>query len=181
MVTVNWSLLSGALKWYESRGFRQVSLPWHTRKEVNMITCPEPSMCFDLPGFGGLVGSAEQSFMERHFDGMLEPGRWVSLTPCFRNEPVFDETHLPYFMKVELYSNELEETGDRALEFAILAKKFMDSVGVNTAQIVDTNIGYDLEINGIEVGSYSTRSHKDFVWTCGTGLAEPRFSFANRE
>jgi hypothetical protein len=36
----------------------------------------------------------------------------------------------------------------------------------------------DLEINGIEVGSYSRRSFGGISWTCGTGLAEPRFSMA---
>jgi hypothetical protein len=41
--------------------------------------------------------------------------------------------------------------------------------------IADT---YDIEINGIEVGSYGIRSVDDVQYIYGTGLALPRYSTA---
>lgn len=173
----DWGLLAKALDWYSAHGFRRLELPWHARKETVDITCPRSEMVFPLKGFGVLVGSAEQAFMEAQFEGRLPKGRWLSLTPCFRAEPVLDDLHLPYFMKVELYSNEnLQEGLD--LEFARTAATFMRLHGAPNVGVVKTDEGWDLEIGGIEVGSYSTREHAGHCWTCGTGLAEPRFSTA---
>ena len=45
---------------------------------------------------------------------------------------------------------------------------------------VKTAEGYDLQIGGVEVGSYGVRSHRGFKWAYGTGLAEPRFSTVAR-
>ena len=45
-------------------------------------------------------------------------------------------------------------------------------------EIVKTEEGLDIELNGIEIGSYGYRSYKDFHWIYGTALAEPRFSLA---
>lgn len=174
---VDWKRLAAALDWYEAAGFRKVSLPWHARQDVIDVTCPSPDRCYRLQGVGTLVGSAEQSFMQAQFDGLLSKGRWVSLTPCFRHEPVFDVLHHPYFMKVELYSNEGGHDG-LDVELAGIARRFMETQGAHGIETVRTDVGYDLEIGGIEVGSYSTREHAGHVWTCGTGLAEPRFSQA---
>lgn len=176
-VDLDWKLLTTALGWYETTGFRRIDLPWHARKEVADVTCPRPDLAYPLGDIGILVGSAEQSFMQRQFDGDLPKAKWVSLTPCFRAEPVFDELHLPYFMKVELYSNADKQKG-LDLEFAKQARFFMMLHGASKVDIVKTDIGYDLEIGGVEVGSYSTRSHGGHTWTCGTGLAEPRFTTA---
>jgi len=181
MATVDWQLLAAALRWYGNRGFKEIALPWHARMETVMVTCPHESFAWSLDGVGTLVGSAEQAFMERQFDGLLPPGRWVSLTPCFRNEGVHDGLHLPYFMKVELYSNEDRGHDGLALEFACTAREFMLEHGANSVELVETDNGFDLEINGIEVGSYNSREHEKSRWTCGTGLAEPRFTLAARK
>ena len=37
---------------------------------------------------------------------------------------------------------------------------------------------YDIESNGIELGSYGIRQHENITWVYGTGLAEPRLSIA---
>lgn len=42
--------------------------------------------------------------------------------------------------------------------------------------IQKTEIGADLTINGIEIGSYGVRTYNHITWVYGTGLAEPRFS-----
>jgi hypothetical protein len=54
----------------------------------------------------------------------------------------------------------------------------MKSLVGTRATSVKTDVGYDLEINGIEVGSYGRREVGDFTWVYGTGLALPRFSQA---
>lgn len=179
MATVNWNFLVGALNWYKFRGFKEVHMPWTAAREFCEITCPDPERAYNLDGIGQLVGSAEQSLLEQHLEGRLRPGRYVALTPCFRRELKFDEIHLPYFMKVELFSNLLgpEEDYMHLLEEA---KLFMSTITSNSIQVITTGeYSKDLEINNIEVGSYSSRSHGNIYWSCGTGLAEPRFSMAN--
>lgn len=175
MVGVNWYRLSLALEYYQLLGYQRLDLPWTAPKDVCAVTCPEEFRGWDLGEIGRLVGSAEQSFMAAQFRGDLPVGKYVSLTPCFRNEPVVDETHQPYFMKVELYASYVDR--DLDLQFAEDAQKFFREVGMD-ARIVSTDIGYDLEVNGIEVGSYSCREHAGHSWTCGTGIAEPRLSIA---
>jgi hypothetical protein len=70
------------------------------------------------------------------------------------------------------------------LEIARLAREFFLTVGGADAaarRLVTTEDGLDVEIGGIEVGSYGTRLHEGFSWNYGTGLAEPRFSSALEE
>ena len=43
---------------------------------------------------------------------------------------------------------------------------------------ISTDEGYDIVLNGIEVGSYGIRQHENLRWIYGTGIAEPRFSTA---
>lgn len=46
-------------------------------------------------------------------------------------------------------------------------------------EVVDTDEGFDLQLGGIEIGSYGKRHHDSFgPWAYGTGLALPRFSVA---
>ncbi len=45
-------------------------------------------------------------------------------------------------------------------------------------EIVATDEGWDLEVNGIEVGSYGFRQSGGRRWACATGLALPRFDVA---
>jgi hypothetical protein len=125
-----------------------------------------------------LVGSAEQAFMQAQYQGMLPAGRYVSLTPCFRREERVTETHKRYFMKVELYAS-CDASPETALEFANIARDFMRGETDQPIDLVETAEGWDLEIGGIEVGSYSARQGGGMSWTCGTGLAEPRFTTAH--
>lgn len=173
---VDWARLGKALAFYRAAGFLECELPWHAPRDVCALTCPEPERMYGFED-GVLVGSAEQSFMAAQKEGMLPPMRYVSLTPCFRREREETETHKRYFMKVELFQSH-KASDDIALEFAELAKRFMEAEGGQAVDIVRTAEGYDLEIAGIEVGSYSGRSLGGMEWTCGTGLAEPRFTTA---
>lgn len=172
----NWSRLARALDFYSERGFTRVELDWHAANEICTITCPDEGRIYAFDD-RSLIGSAEQAFMEAQRHGTLPTGRYVALTPCFRREPVISETHQRHFMKVELYASGQSDS-EIAREFASIAAEFMATETSQPVILIPTPEGYDLEIAGIEVGSYSGRSAVGMNWTCGTGLAEPRFSTA---
>lgn len=181
MSIINWKRLAEALEFYKSIGFTEIDVDWHVPRSVHDVTCSEAARMFYLKDYGVLVGSAEQSFIAMQLDGRLPPGRYVALTPCFRDEGAArDDLHALYFAKVELFSTLPDHDDERAaLEMAAYA--FMASQFDGAPAPIDsvmTDGGVDLEIGGIEVGSYSSRTYEDISWTCGTGLAEPRFSMA---
>lgn len=124
---------------------------------------------------GFLVGSAEQGFVSLDRLKVLGRGNFMSCTPCFRREDVHDILHRPYFMKVELYKNDvvdesaLSEMISHAYEFFSLAA---------SPKVVKTSEGFDIEINNIEVGSYGLRKYNNLQWVYGTGVALPRYSTA---
>jgi hypothetical protein len=60
------------------------------------------------------------------------------------------------------------------------AWNFFQTLTTGHLNIVQTEIGHDIELNSIEIGSYGWRQHRDIIWAYGTGLAEPRFSIANQ-
>jgi hypothetical protein len=174
--TTDWARLTNALDFYRSKGFTQCELPWHVPHDIIAITCPDPDRAYAFDQ-DALVGSAEQSFIQAQMLGQLARGRYVALTPCFRREPQVSETHKRYFMKVELYAVG-ENEPETVIEFANLAHEFMSLETSHRIDLRYTREGLDLEISGMEVGSYAAREARNMTWTCGTGLAEPRFSTA---
>ncbi len=183
---IDWELLGQAVSFYQRLGYTAVDVPWWAPRSVVQETCHDPDRIMDIhvPGepVASLVGSAEQSFMYLRRTGSLSPGRYVACTPCFRNEPVADRLHLQRFMKVELFDN-------RAATFASLTiNDVLADAGAFFRRYVDheslvkvrTQDGWDLELAGIEIGSYGIRrsAGDDHAWVYGTGLAEPRFSTA---
>jgi seryl-tRNA synthetase len=180
MTAIDWKLLTDALGYYKCHGFTEIPVNWHVPRDVHDITCSDPARMFHLKDYGVLVGSAEQAFIDMHLNGKLPQGRFVALTPCFRDEGAArDDLHALYFIKVELYSTlpDIVQDGERH-DLCLHARNFMESRTALPIRSVSTEDGIDLEINGIEVGSYSRRSFGGISWTCGTGLAEPRFSMA---
>lgn len=176
---VDWERIGRAMAFYSARGYVAVDVPWWVSPAITEITCPDAARVMSTSGCGDLVGSAEQSFLAMEVDGTLGRGRFVACTPCFRREPVVDHLHRLSFMKVELYRNDASD--DRALEQVVAdAEAFMNLERGVTERLrrVATGDGLDLEIDGVEVGSYGVRSHGSLSWTYGTGLAEPRFSTA---
>lgn len=180
MTEINWKRLVDALEFYKANGFTEIPVDWHVPGASHDITCSAPDRMFHLKHYGVLVGSAEQAFIDMQLNGRLPQGRFVALTPCFRDEGAGrDELHALYFMKVEIYSTLPDTIDDGELhELCLRARDFMETRTRLPVQSVLTEEGIDLEINGIEVGSYSRRSFGGISWACGTGLAEPRFSMA---
>ena len=114
-------------------------------------------------------------------EGLLDSVNYVSAGPCFREEPTYDDLHLPQFFKVELFVRCKDEHEGRfaANELLYRAKRFMQDQSTVPLSIVEEGFGWDLELNGIEVGSYGYRCADGVgFWAYGTGIAEPRFSQA---
>lgn len=174
---VNWNYLARSLDAYVVLGYRRVEAPWAIPAEFNKITCQDEGRIFDVKGLGSLVGSSEQSFLFMELTGLITPGRYVTLTPCFRNEKE-TESHKPYFMKTELYSSvpgvSLRDAEEMLRQTTYVIREIC---GVEPTP-VKTDEGWDLEVNGVEVGSYGLRRHEGHSWAYGTGLAEPRLSYA---
>ena len=170
---IDWQLISEAMTYYKGIGFTEITVPWHVLTEVSNITCPSPDKAYPFE-HGVLVGSAEQSLIQMGIEGKLGHNvPYVTCTPCFRNEYELDHYHQKYFMKVELFI--WDEYAVASLMGA--ARKFFRTKTMNEIYPIVTDAhGLDLEIDGVEIGSYSFRKYKDFRWTCGTGLALPRFS-----
>lgn len=179
LTRIDWRLLAQAIDYYEKRDFEYVELPYFVPSFVSDITFDGNG--FNVDSLHSLIGSAEQSFLNDAVscwrDKDMAPGRYVGCTPCFRKEPEYNALSQPHFMKVELFQCGGEADAwalmQIARQFMVLALPFHVSVLIET-----TSDGWDLVVNGVEVGSYGVRKYADFSWAYGTGLALPRFSKA---
>lgn len=188
-----------AIRWYERCGFKYIDVPWCVSEQAMMITRPEwakSSICTLIAGGIPIcpVASAEQSFLQMQMDyiarGDRMTGRFVALTPCFRNEPVLDDLHLAYFMKVELIEWSEPDRGiDRRSLVRMIdyAQAFMNlhvptiSAPNGEEDPIAWADGVDIKTisTDIELGSYGIREHPLVGrWVFGTGLAEPRMTYA---
>lgn len=175
MKAESWKRIAEAQEFYETRGFRYLDVPWTVPKEISAITKPHFLKDFYIED-KVLVGSAEQSFLSIYDE--LDKGLYYAITPCFRDE-VEDEWHQKNFMKLELFQkgwlhNYFIST---ALEYF---SRYTNGLEIIEFDPTKREWNFDIELGGIEVGSYGIRSYADgkFEWTYGTGLAEPRFTKA---
>ncbi len=185
---IDYKLLAKAIEAYEREGYKYVDTPWIVGAAAVEATLPPNRHGFDLttPDFvaGKLVGSAEQGFLQMMLDGTLKPGRYQSAGPCFRDEPVLDAHHQYAFFKLEL----IEYLGPRDLPITDGSARYMAHQAdlvmwklfdkEHEVKCVATESGYDLEIRGVEVGSYGAREAGGHRWVYGTGLALPRATLA---
>ncbi len=175
MTPIDWSLLARAKDFYAGLGYRYVETPWIAPVEACKATFHSPRFNVDN---GCLVGSGEQGLLWLAHMGVVTAGKWMTITPCFRDEPKEDRYHQKQFMKLELMDfGQLTEAEDVARDandcFTLLrpGKVF---------EVVPTPEGLDICRAGIELGSYGLREGfvygRHYYWTYGTGLALPRFS-----
>jgi hypothetical protein len=171
---IDYNLIQKSIHFYEERGFKRVESPWTVSKQIDDITRPEDTAPFVLRHNGKcLVASGEQSFLYLYLKGFLPKGEFQTVTPCFRFES-FDFLHTKYFIKNELIKTdkvdnlELHRITDIALSFY---KKLIPN-----AEIITTDSGFDIEVNGNELGSYGIRECEFLKWIYATGCAEPRTS-----
>ncbi len=185
----SWLRFSHALRYYAKRGFTYVDVPWATSRDMMMVTCPDEKFIV-TSDVGDLVGSAEQSLVAESLAGRLAPGRYMAITPCFRNDDE-DALHKRYFMKLELFVTDAtahEDLMNLISDCATFFGKCVDEVIPRRAdksnRVVLKKYGetFDLELEGVELGSYGVRSvvhtGRVLTWLFATGLAEPRFTRA---
>ncbi len=176
---IDWQRLAHAVSFYDNRGFEYLEVDWLIPEKTLLITAPGETCVMRVPGQGGLIGSAEQSLLHLHAQGKLGKGQFMACTPCFRNEAHPDHLHQKHFMKVELYqTHPVDEIGLHGLIETVRQFFRYQLPDPTVLTLEKTEDGWDLLVNGIEVGSYGIRRHGDMAWIYGTGLAEPRFSQA---
>ena len=182
-IAIEWDRLARTVDHFKTQGWTYVEVPWVVPHEIIKATCPQERWTVSS-NLGDLVGSAEQSFLHLTTEGFLPPGRYVSCTPCFRNEDQVDWLRQKTFMKVELFAN--DDVDDEAV-FSLTQEvcRFYETLigdlsSLLTVQKMDDG-SYDIELGGIEVGSYGLREHAGQRWMYGTAMAQPRFATASFE
>ncbi len=163
---MNYERIAESIQFYQRRGYTWVDTDWIVSQQTIQTTF---SGDLEKCHLGYLVGSAEQGFIQLIQSGQICPGNYVSAGPCFRFGDNGQPGKHPYFFKVELCS--VGQTMQ-------LAKIISDANTYLKGQVVPTEEGFDIEINGIEVGSYGSRNIDGMLWHYGTGLAEPRYTEA---
>ena len=171
---IDYQLIGKAVTYYKNLGYKFIDVPWYVSMKAIESTLPPGLKTFSFED-KYLVGSAEQSFVQLMLDGEISSGKYVAVSPCFRDE-IEDELHKKSFMKVELISIDRDPMSVIDL-YQDAFSFFKDNMAVGSSiKMVNTEDGFDICINGIEVGSYGRRQYENFYWSYGTGLAEPRFS-----
>jgi len=175
-------LITFAETFYRSKGYQKIEVPWAVETQVMDITRPEGRELVDLFG-KNLVASAEQSYLQLLKEKKLAPGKYVTTTPCFRDD-MEDELHQHYFLKTELINVDVKKRfTQKDLDIMIddALQLFNFFLPVKRKQ---TEIGYDVvdEKLGIELGSYGIRDHTfspdhKVQWIYGTGISLPRLTY----
>lgn len=178
---VDFGLLSDAIKFYKFKGYTQIEVPWIVPSEYSFATMSDvlaqnpdahPITCTD----GDLIGSGEQGLLYLAATGQITFKKYVTLTPCFRNE-IEDDLHCRQFWKVELISFRSEISTEHRDELLADAENFMSMrMGIKREYLSNNQVDLLNTLNNIEVGSYGIRSAFGCSWAYGTGIAEPRFS-----
>jgi len=185
--------LLDAVPFYENAGFQYTNTSWVAEPGVIAVTKPPQVKDFQLVATAvanrkiGIVASAEQSFLQlaenehQQWQRQLR-GKWMSITPCFRNENVHDELHHLYFMKLELIQWGENRIGylHQMIEAAEAYFRQFAKVDVVENELKHEN-GFDIVTRHgrIELGSYGCRRHDEYgCWIYGTGVAEPRLTQA---
>lgn len=177
---ISYRRIADAISYYTDIGYEYVEVPWVVPMWAIEATCPTPEtvpLIFDR----GLVGSAEQSFIFLDSTGSLPKGKYVACSPCFRVGDNDGYLHQSEFMKVELFSNiivdryALDEMVMEAMEFF---RQQLTRRPYALARADEDRHMADINLNGIEIGSYGLRELNDLRWVYGTAVAEPRFSMA---
>lgn len=181
---IDYEKIAAAVYHYETKGYKEIEVPWIISLDAMLITRPKGARLFSTFA-GELVASGEQSFLE--IRNQLKPGKYQCITPCFRDEQIKDGLHHQYFIKNELIwvlDRNAQLTSDTLEKFNIVMKDAHNFFkGYGDARLVEAPLdnavaNHDIEINGIEVGSYGFRTYEDFSWIYGTGVAEPRLTQA---
>ncbi len=179
---INYKHIADSIEYYSALGFQRVETPWTVTDKIAGITTPDNKSSLRLIHNDNkvLVSSGEQSFLYQYSKGFLPKGRFQTVTPCFRSDS-FDESHQKYFIK-----NELIVTDEVSLHslHVMVAQAFSFFFGYSRNVFLEktSELSYDINLEfddqKIELGSYGIRKCGFMEWVYGTGVAEPRLSYA---
>lgn len=112
-------------------------------------------------------------------DNKLSFGKYMAVSPCFRDEIENTEIHKQYFIKVELINILPNNDNANFLIKEICNETFGFFKSYLDCELIKTDQGFDIQTTDtkIELGSYGIRNYKNLVWIYGTGVAEPRLSY----
>lgn len=171
---IDYKILQQSIEYYQSKGFQRIETPWTVTEYIDKITKPEDKISFKLEHNGKcLVASGEQSFLYLYLKDFLPKGQFQTITPCYRYED-FDFSHTKYFMKNELIKTDVVNSSELDRIVSISYDFFQNYLP--DIKIIKTNLGFDIEWEGMELGSYGIRSCEFLDWIYATGCAEPRLS-----
>lgn len=187
---INYGRIQQTMDFWERSGFKRIETPWTVTQAISDITRPALAQDFKLIHDDNkvLVASGEQGFLYLYNKGFLPKGKFQTTTPCFRKEP-FGPFHTKYFIKTEIIDTEHVNEDNLSVLVAQARQNFTnllpDGYPEESIVVIDTSyhLGYpsfDIELNGLEIGSYGIRSCSFLDWIYGTGIAEPRFTKAER-
>lgn len=180
---IDYKILFESLDYYIQNGYQRIEVPWTVTEAVDSITRPDGVEPYTISNKNkNLIASGEQGFLYLYLKGYLSSGKYITMTPCFRNDS-YDLTHSKTFMKSELIIVEpdmkcidvlIDDMIGEAIQF--FSKYFKKS----DLKIVKIDDSFDIEVeingNSYELGSYGFRKYKHMRWIYGTACAEPRLS-----
>lgn len=178
---INFNFINESIQFYESKGFKRIESPWLVTEPISNITKPQTAQNYFVTKDNKkkvFVASGEQSFLYMINKGYLPEGKYQTVTPCLRNDD-FDSYHTKYFIKNELiqFGEVSERDIDPIIDQAYMFfRTLIPSSHRKKLDVVPTPIGFDIELDGIEIGSYGYRECPFAKWIFATGIAEPRFS-----
>lgn len=179
---IDYLKIASSISFYEKLGFKRVEAPWWVPKEIMQITkpkdSPEGSEYFLPKNNKCLVASAEQSFLYMYNQGLIPTGKFQATTPCFREE-IQGPMKRKYFIKNELIITDNVNYDNLSLIIENSLSFFKTQVpNKKLLKVIKIEDTFDIEYDGIELGSYGIRSTHFLDWIYGTGCAEPRLTRA---
>lgn len=185
MNNIDYRNIADSIDFYKELGYTNIELPWYVTQDTMNITKPdhigEDDDYYIPKNDKVLVASGEQSFLYLIIKGILQPGRYQGVTPCYRFEPI-NHLHRKTFIKNELI---VFTEGNNIVEGELYqvirdAKEFFETklLNVDMVEVPQSNSikNYDLMCGDEELGSYGIRKFRNISWVYGTGCAEPRLS-----
>lgn len=175
---IDYKKIADSVDYFEKLKYKRIEAPWWVSEEIINLTKPKnANPIYYIPeNKKCLVASGEQSFMYMGSKGRLPKGKYLTVTPCFRNEPI-GILSKKCFIKTELINNEKVSKGelDNMVNnaFSFFKSQVPDAKHL---KIVETKEGFDINYFNIEIGSYGIRKFDFMEWIFGTGCAEPRLT-----
>lgn len=154
--------LFNARTFYTLRGYEYIDVPTLVGADAINSTIPEESKVDTkpiLPPDLYHVASGEQGFIELWLENLLPKDKKLqTITACQRP---FDkdrgELYQEWFIKLELYNPDKNSFIDM-LKDARDCYSMYFNVAPSALEVVSTPLGLDLFYNGIEIGSYGSRT-----------------------